>query len=229
MLSPISHAEFLTALLACTPRSGWGKRLGDIAVRTRNEGLTRWRPAVAFSGGPDSTCLLYLLHTVLKDGRHCDPSLPTSVHALSIDHALQAASSEMADHCARFARDRGIPLVRFSVPWGKPPFPRRPTKTAFEAIARDARQRLFLDWMVRENVSTLATGHHADDNVETLVLGHLRSSNSMQTIEPCRRWGMGDAVDTLGFAGLYGMNSWVIRPLLTFSKVCCLMQFRRLC
>ncbi|KZV96185.1 adenine nucleotide alpha hydrolases-like protein [Exidia glandulosa HHB12029] len=148
-----------------------------------------------------------------------DSTWPSSVHALSVDHKLQQASSTMADHCATFTRSRKIPHTTLEIPWNTPPFPKRPKSgKPYEAIARDARQRLFLDWMDAEDAAVLATGHHADDNVETLILGQLHSPNSMQVLEPCRRWGMGDSTRSLAFAGISGMRKSVIRPLLPFTK-----------
>jgi len=134
----------------------------------------------------------------------------------------------MAEHCTRFTRAHNIPHVSLRIPWGSADYPARPAPEAsFERIARDARQRLFLDYMHREDVkcSVLATGHHLDDQVETLLMGRVVSAASSQTISSYRRWGMGDArpVDSSGsslaFFGVRGMDKWIIRPLLPFSKV----------
>ncbi|EJD53144.1 hypothetical protein AURDEDRAFT_81382 [Auricularia subglabra TFB-10046 SS5] len=175
--------------------------------------------AVAFSGGPDSTCLLFLLHRALNQEALESSRHPLPPVAVSIDHGLQEASSAMADHCARFALKHQFAHASLAIPWGEPPFPARPGPgDPFEKIARDARARLILDYMERHASSTLLTGHHLDDQVETLIMGRLRSAKSMNTMEPCRRWGMGDSFDGLGFFGLRGMHKWIARPLLPFSK-----------
>ncbi|KAH7107612.1 PP-loop family-domain-containing protein [Auriculariales sp. MPI-PUGE-AT-0066] len=179
--------------------------------------------AVAYSGGPDSTCLLWLLNKACELGGD-----PLAVMAMSVNHSLQAASTSMALHCTRFTEKHGIPHTSLQICWGSPGFPARPRPSeAFERVARDARRRLFLDCMENPDVNTsvLATGHHLDDQVETLLMGRMVSPESSQTISSCRRWGMGDSSsDEISFAGLRGMNKWIVRPLLSFSKARTLMH-----
>jgi len=68
--------------------------------------------------------------------------------------------------------------------------------------------------MVGEDINVLATGHHADDHVETLIMRLLSAPVEPAEITPMRhyrRWGM--------TYGMKGMESWLVKPLLTAPKV----------
>jgi len=175
----------------------------------------RLSPAVANSGGPDSTCLLFLIHRYLSR----NSTFPQAVVSLTVDHDLQASSSAMADHCAKVARSLGVRHLSTRIPWSTPPFPPRPEPgEMFENTARDARYHSLFQLMTRENIPVIAFGHHADDQVETALMRLGRGSTKLGAagMRPCRRWGMGMLSDenALGYAGYEGMNRWIVRPLL---------------
>ncbi|KAL5529544.1 hypothetical protein ACEPAG_5529 [Sanghuangporus baumii] len=177
--------------------------------------------AVAFSGGPDSTCLLYLLKqlTMSKTTTH----QPCNVTAITIDHGLQTASSQMTTKCASIAESLQVRHVILRIPWGIKPFPPVPSKgSSFEKLAREARYHLLLSALKEEGISTIAFGHHADDQVETALLRIGRGSTEagVAGMKARRLWGMGfgSTSENLGWAGRDGMNRWIIRPLLHFPK-----------
>ncbi|KAJ3507505.1 hypothetical protein NLJ89_g6272 [Agrocybe chaxingu] len=202
LVRPISAAEFSRMVESAQPPSGWSESL-----------------AVANSGGPDSTCLLFLFDRFLKgpkDGRH--KKLPRRLISLSIDHGLQASSSSMAEHAAKIAQVLGIEHNTMMLPWGEGTNPPKPgPEDKIEEVARAMRHRAFFNNMIANKANALAMGHHIDDQVETMLmrLGRGAHSHGLAGMRPCRRWGMGSHEDSYGAEGL---RRWIIRPLLRESK-----------
>ncbi|KLO19168.1 hypothetical protein SCHPADRAFT_77541 [Schizopora paradoxa] len=174
---------------------------------------------VAFSGGPDSTALLFLLQRMLAN-ENCQ--LHEKLFAIHIDHGLQKQSGEVAGHCASIAEALGIKYLAIKIPWGVHPFPSLAPGVAFEKIARDARYHIFMKVMHEHDISGIAFGHHCDDQVETAILRLSKGSSviGLAGMRPLRRWGMGFGEDasSLGWAGYEGMRRWIVRPLLSVSK-----------
>jgi tRNA(Ile)-lysidine synthase len=142
--------------------------------------------------------------------------------ALSVDHSLQPRSSAVAELCRQFCKGLHIPSQTLRIPWSHPPFPDRPgNQGPLETVARRARYRLLFDAMRNNHVSVLAMGHHADDQVETLImrLARTKPPGSPVGMRRCRRWGMGSSSQNLDWAGSSGMDHWVVRPLLDVPKV----------
>lgn len=106
---------------------------------------------VGYSGGVDSTVLL---HALASTGRE--------VRALHIDHGLQAASSDWAEHCRAFcgALGVGITVLRVHVD--------RIAALGLEGAARAARHAAFAAELGEDE--TLALAHHRDDQAETVLL-----------------------------------------------------------
>ncbi|EKM82493.1 hypothetical protein AGABI1DRAFT_68155 [Agaricus bisporus var. burnettii JB137-S8] len=176
---------------------------------------TRPPPAVANSGGPDSTCLLFLIQRFLAD-------FPSSfrLSSLTVDHALQPDSADMARHAANTAAALRVPHSTSRIPWGTPPFPPLPDPSRpIEAVARTARYSLLWKQMQKDDIGVLALAHHNDDQIETALMRLGRQSSELggRGILMCRRWGMGQKND-LEWAGYEGLSKWMIRPLLDVSK-----------
>lgn len=102
------------------------------------------------------------------------------------------------------------------------------TGEAIESVARTARYRLMFDAMVQEQerrrvVHVLATGHHADDQIETVLmrLGSGSTVLGLGGMRPVRRFGMamGKNERDFGWFGHEGLNRWIVRPLLDVPKV----------
>lgn len=75
---------------------------------------------------------------------------------------------------------------------------------------------------MRDNhTSVIAMGHHADDQVETLIMriARSRAAGIPAGMRRCRRWGMGSSFKNLDWAGSPGMYRWIVRPLLDVPKV----------
>ncbi|KAJ7685620.1 PP-loop family-domain-containing protein [Mycena polygramma] len=208
----ISREEFARFFQKCVPPTGWSKVLGA------------YIPAIGFSGGPDSTCLQFLIDRYLKALHETHPlSRPLAAVSLTINHGLQASSDDMAEHCSKQAAAMKIPHLTSSIPWGEPPFPQRPeTGESYEGIARKARYHLMFQAMSKAGARVLAVGHQGDDQVETSLMRISRGSSEIGAggMRKCRRWGMGaDTLEgSLGWGGMEGMNRWIVRPLLEVSK-----------
>lgn len=137
---------------------------------------------LAVSGGPDSLALLLLAHG----------SFPGRIAAASVDHGLRPEAHQECEFVATLCSEREIPHQIL-----KPSFPIR---GSIQAEARKARYALLNGWMEREDITWLATAHHADDQLETLIMRILR----------------GSGID--GMSAIRAKRGSVIRPLLPFSK-----------
>ncbi|MFP2770663.1 tRNA lysidine(34) synthetase TilS [Oceanisphaera sp. KMM 10153] len=116
---------------------------------------------VAFSGGLDSTALLALAARLAREqGR--------AVRAVHIAHGLQAAAEPWPAHCARVAESLGVPCqtIRVQVELGP--------RVSLEAAARESRYRALAEVMMPGEI--LLTGHHQDDQAETLLLALKRGA-----------------------------------------------------
>jgi tRNA(Ile)-lysidine synthase len=84
-----------------------------------------------------------------------------------VNHGLQADAASWASRCEQLCDQLGIPLHSFSVSV-------QPSGEGVEAAARDARYNLFRSELREREV--LLTAHHADDQLETLLLALVRGS-----------------------------------------------------
>ena len=116
---------------------------------------------VGFSGGADSTVLLHLLHQWCAS----NPGAPP-LHAIHINHGLQADAGDWQRHCQRVCESLGVPLTSIAVAV--------PATTSVEAAAREARYTAFESQLPPGAV--LFLGHHLDDQVETFFLRLLRGA-----------------------------------------------------
>ncbi len=145
---------------------------------------------VAVSGGPDSMALLHLAALWRDMGG-------PQIHAATVDHDLRPGSRAEAEAVAQWAAALGIPHSILTWTGERP-------KARIQELARAARYRL-LDALAAEiGAEVLLTGHHADDQAETILFRLLRGS---------------------GVAGLAAMapvsqrgGLRIVRPLLGLSK-----------
>ena len=123
---------------------------------------------VAVSGGADSLCLLHLLN------RLCGPykRYPAiHLHAAHLNHQLRGAASEQdARAVAALVGAWGLPLTGAAI--DVPALARREHRS-IEDAARVARYRFLREVAQGQPI---AVAHHADDQVETLLLHFLRGS-----------------------------------------------------
>jgi tRNA(Ile)-lysidine synthase len=146
---------------------------------------------VAVSGGSDSLCLLHLLHSL------CGPDKLYSgvqLRVAHLNHQLRGEeSAREAEEVAQLAAAWKLPAVIGSI--DVPALARREQRS-LEDAARVARYR-FLREVARGG--RIAVAHHADDQVETLLLHWLRGGGIASMI------------------GLQPMQQDIIRPLLAIT------------
>lgn len=123
--------------------------------------LTAKRWVIAFSGGVDSVALLSAV-AVMRQQQATPPLV-----ALHIHHGLQATAEAWPAFCQQLATALG---VEFS--WRQVQVDQR--LASVEQAARDARYRGFSEFIQPGEV--LLTGHHLDDQAETVLFRALRGS-----------------------------------------------------
>jgi tRNA(Ile)-lysidine synthase len=129
---------------------------------------------VGFSGGADSVCLLHALH---KTG------LP--LIAAHFNHQLRPTASLDEGQAAGFAGQLGVPFVS-----GTQDVRRyaRQEKMSLEAAARQLRYQFLFDQAALHQAQAVAVAHHADDQVETVLLHIVRGSGSDGLQGMAARW-----------------------------------------
>ncbi|MBX2808546.1 MAG: tRNA lysidine(34) synthetase TilS [Cellvibrionaceae bacterium] len=151
--------------------------------------IKRWW--LAYSGGLDSTVLLHVAVWANRQLR-----TPRPLCAIHINHQLSPQADQWQRHCQRQAQALGIALEvhRVSVEL---------RGQGVEAAARQARYQVFRALLAADDA--LLTGHHQQDQAETLLLRLLRGA---------------------GVLGLGAMAAWrplgaacLWRPLLNIEQV----------
>jgi tRNA(Ile)-lysidine synthase len=137
---------------------------------------------VAVSGGPDSMALLWLVASLL----------PGQVWAATVDHKLRRGSADEARMVAGYCAREHIPHAILHPP--------APITGSVQAAARAERYRLLEQWREAHALDHILTAHHADDQLETMIMRINRSS------------GVG------GLAGVRAANGAVLRPLLHWRR-----------
>ena len=134
------------------------------------------RFAVAFSGGLDSTVLLAATIRL--------PDVE-SVRALHVDHGVHPDSGRWAQRCRDRCREWNVPFREARIVVDAR------AGAGLEAAAREARYAALGELL--EDGETLLTAHHADDQLETLLLRMLRGTGvrGLRGILPAARFGRG--------------------------------------
>jgi tRNA(Ile)-lysidine synthase len=146
--------------------------------------LTGANAVVAVSGGPDSVALLDLL--VHTQSLH-RPDLVVA-HA---DHGIHPESARVAEQVRVLAASYGLPFETQQLKLGA---------SAGETLARARRYAWLEEVRLRVGAAVIFTAHHADDQVETVLMRVLSGSGPA------------------GLAGMAPVRGKVIRPLLPFSR-----------
>ena len=142
------------------------------------EACATTRFGIAVSGGPDSLALLLLAHA----------AMPGRVEAATVDHGLRTESAAEAEFVARLCADMAIPHAIL--------MPEQPISGSVQASARRTRYALLERWRATRVLDWVMTAHHADDQIETLVMRVNRSSG------------------VAGLSGIRTRQGRILRPLL---------------
>ncbi len=125
------------------------------------------RVVVGVSGGPDSLCLLHLLVQLQEPYR-------LALHVAHLNHRLRGAEAEAdAAFVARLAADWGLPCTVEEVDVAAHAQARR---LSIEEAARQVRYTFLARVAHRIGTTTIAVGHNADDQTETVLMHFLRGS-----------------------------------------------------
>ncbi len=143
---------------------------------------------VAYSGGLDSTVLLFALARIRL-------SAGFELRALHVDHQLQPSSAAWSEHCLRTAATAGVAcsVLRIEVEIGD---------QGIEAAARAARYDALRPSIQPDEA--LLTAHHADDQLETALLALIRGAGVA---------GLSGAAEVQSFG-----EGRLVRPLMEFSR-----------
>lgn len=153
--------------------------------RTDTLALTGAPPGMiglAVSGGGDSLAMLLL----------AEAAFPGQIEVATVDHGLRPAAADEAAFVARLCADRHIPHATLTVTVAE-------GQNVSDA-ARQVRYGALLGWRELRNLTWVATGHHADDQLETMVMRLNRASG------------------LAGLAGIRAVNGYLIRPLLGWRR-----------
>nr|WP_255666726.1 MULTISPECIES: tRNA lysidine(34) synthetase TilS [unclassified Legionella] len=141
---------------------------------------------IGFSGGLDSTVLLHVLAS--------HPTLLAKLIAVHVNHGISANAPRWQLHCQQFCQNLGIPLITQTVQFD--------CSANVEERARIARYAVFSSLLTEQDC--LISGHHLNDQAETVLLQLFR----------------GSGVDGLAAMSDFGQlePGKIARPLLTHSR-----------
>lgn len=146
---------------------------------------------VAVSGGPDSLCLLHILNSIKK-------RLDLHLIVAHVNHGIRVAESKKeADFVRLEANQTDIPFEQLTV---SVPIIAQEKSLSLEQAGRLVRYQ-FLKGLYKEyKANKIAIGHHADDQIETVLMRLMRGSGLQ------------------GLRGIPAKRDQIIRPLIECNR-----------
>ncbi len=136
----------------------------------------------AVSGGMDSMCLLELMRTCKQN-----------IAVAHVNYGLRNSESDKDELLVKtYCTQHSIPFHRKKM--------QLDTKTAVQEQARNLRYSWFEQLSSLYNYSSIATAHHLDDQIETMMINLIRGTGLK------------------GLTGIPEQRDNIIRPLLSFSR-----------
>ena len=149
------------------------------------------RILISISGGPDSTFLTHLLYLMR-------PVLNLILFGFCLDHMTRNGESEKdALFVEKLCRELDIELFRQKIDVQKWC---RENKLSFQEGARKLRMEKLLEISKENNIERIATGHNADDNIETFLMHLVRGAGAR------------------GLSGIKPVSGKFIRPLIDIFR-----------
>lgn len=145
---------------------------------------------IAFSGGPDSVFLFYLLN-YLKSEYNLELAL------MYVNHNLRSDVDNDLNFVKDFSKRNDVKLYIESVDVNSHS---KKMKKSIELAARELRYEALEKVFQKEGFTKIATGHNLDDNVETFIFRLLRGTSIR------------------GLKGIPRVRENIIRPILQFEK-----------
>jgi tRNA(Ile)-lysidine synthase len=173
------------------------------------------RVLIGVSGGPDSLCLLEVLHRLAARHR-------LELHVAHLNHGLRPEAGADADFVRAEAERRGCGFIAETVDVQAAA---RTKKQSLETAARGLRYDFLKRAAQHAGASLVAVAHTADDQAETMLMRLLRGTGlrGLRGMLPKRvmsEWVIGswDAADGQLPITIYPLPVYVIRPLLHIPR-----------
>jgi tRNA(Ile)-lysidine synthase len=156
---------------------------------------------VAVSGGPDSLALLLLARA----------AFPRRIEAATVDHGLRAESGAEAGFVREVCASLGIPHATLTGP---------AIEGNIQSGARALRYRLLGAWARERGLAFILTGHHQDDQAETLLMRLQRGAglaglagirpraeiDGLAVLRPLLGWRRAELAEIVAGAGLEAVD-----------------------
>lgn len=159
---------------------------------------------VGVSGGPDSVALLHLLKNLKRKWE-------LTIVAVTVDHGLRGEASALdRKYVEELCEEWDIPCIAREVDVRAY---QQKKGVSEEVAARTMRYLVYQDVMKEWNADVIALGHHADDQIETMLmrLARIATSNAFKGIPVRRAFAEGE----------------IIRPFLSITKAAILNYLSR--
>ena len=146
---------------------------------------------IAFSGGPDSVFLFFLLSFLKKE-------YELKISLIYVNHNLRDDVENDLEFVENFSKENKVKIFIENLDVLEYC---KKNKKSVELGARELRYKVLNEKLKELNFDKIATGHNLDDNVETLVFRLLRGTS------------------VKGLKGIPDKRENIIRPILQFEKI----------